>query len=478
MNRRGIALAGFLAFLLLAAIAGSDAAERGELPAAAAAQDWSLVEDLVGQGVEVDQAVADGMTALHYAVQFAHEPTVAMLLKSGADAGSATDYGITPLAIACGVNNARNVELLLEAGASTEQILPGETTLLMIASRTGNPDIVRLLSKSYDSLDAQERQGQTALMWAAAEGNLQAVEVLLEAGADPDIESENGFTAMMFAVREGRIEVARALLSHGVDVSFAMQPEKGGKRIPRKGTSALIMAVESGHFELAMMLVEQGADPNDLRSGFSPLHTLTNVRKPKWGEEPDGDPPRRGSGSMTDLQFVRAIVAAGADVNLQLERGQSGKAILGHKGATPVLMAGKTCDLPYLQLLVELGADPKIPNAEGCTGLMAAAGVGVRAVGEEPGSIEEVCAAIDFFMEHGVDVNSRDENGETAMHGAAYRNFPEVVEYLASRGADPGVWDQKNKWGWTPVMIAQGKRPGSFKPSPETVAALREAGAE
>ena len=128
-----------------------------------------------------------------------------------------------------------------------------------------------------------------------------------------------------------------------------------------------------------------------------------------------------------------------------------------------------------MQLLVELGADPSIANAEGATPLMAAAGVGVRAVGEEAGTEPEVIEAIQFLLDHGNDVNAVDENKETAMHGAAYRNFPRVVEFLASRGADSATWNHKNVSGWTPVMIAQGHRPGSFKPSPVTVAALNAA---
>ena len=60
------------------------------------------------------------------------------------------------------------------------------------------------------------------------------------------------------------------------------------------------------------------------------------------------------------------------------------------------------------------------------------------------------------------------------MHGAAYKNLPAVVEFLASKGADSNVWNRKNKHGWTPLIIAEGHRFGNFKPSPETEAALRE----
>ena len=64
-------------------------------------------------------------------------------------------------------------------------------------------------------------------------------------------------------------------------------------------------------------------------------------------------------------------------------------------------------------------------------------------------------------------------NGETAMHGAAYRNHPKVVQLLADKGAKIEVWNRTNKTGLTPLVIAEGHRPGlNFRPSPETVAAL------
>jgi ankyrin repeat protein len=263
------------------------------------------------------------------------------------------------------------------------------------------------------------------------------------------------------------------LIAAGVDVNAAIDSTKKGERVARDKTSALVIAVESGHYELAMELISAGADPNDQRNGFTCLHVISWVRKPNSGDDANGDPPPRGSGNLSALEFVRAIVAAGADVNARLKSGFGGRAILNPRGATPLLYAARTADVPLLKALVELGADPLIPNSEGATPLMAAAGVGVRAVNEEAGTEPEVVEAIDYLVSLGADVNTVDDNQETAMHGAAYRNFPKVVERLAYHGAVPKSWSHKNKAGWTPIMIAEGQRPGSFKPSPETVDALR-----
>jgi len=453
---------------------------QGDDPLAdiAEAQQWStLSNELRRDGVNVDTAQADGMTALHWAVYHNQAALVESLICAKCNLNAVTRYEVTPLAIAAAHHETATVKLLLDAGAEADVRSPGNETPLMIAARAGNTESIRQLLSHKASLEAKDKSGQTALMWAADAGNTDAIDALIAAGADLNATTAAGFTAMMFAARDGKLTVVKRLLDAGVDVNAMIDSESQrlGERAPRGGTSALTFAVESGHFELAMTLVAAGADPNDQRSNFSPLHAISWVRKPNSGDNPDGDPPPRGSGGLSDLEFVRAIVAAGADVNLKLTTGKPGKAMLDTQGATPMLFAARTADVPLMKLLVELGAEPLMPNVDGCTPLMAAAGVGVRSVDEEAGTEPEVVDAIDYLVGLGADVNTVDANEETAMHGAAYRCFPLVVKRLAEHGADSKTWDHKNKSGWTPMLIAKGYRPGSFKPHPETEAALRAA---
>src|SRR5262249_59050529 len=83
---------------------------------------------------------------------------------------------------------------------------------------------------------------------------------------------------------------------------------------------AWLRAVQNGHFELGIALVDAGADPNDVRSGFTALHTIAFVRKPDSSDNSD-PAPAIGAGRLTSLDFVREIVKRGANVNFRLAKG-------------------------------------------------------------------------------------------------------------------------------------------------------------
>ncbi len=452
-------------------------ANAADAPLADAAEkaDWPHVRELLQQHPDANAAQVDGMTALHWAAYHDDFEMAKRLLVAEANAKVENRYGVTPLSLACTNGNAELVRLLLTAGADSNSTLRGGETVLMTAACTGRVGPVQALLDAGAKVDAKDRKGQTPLMWAAAEGHAEVVELLINAGADVSARLKSGFTPLLFAAREGSIEVVQTLLKAGVDANESIETEKGGGRAPVNGASALMLAVENAHFELAVVLLKAGANPNDQRSGFTPLHALTWVRKPNRGDDDSGQPPPTGSGNVTSIQFVRELVAHGADVNTRLAKGDSGGGKLSMAGATPFLLASKTADLPYLRLLVELKADPLLPNKDGCTPLMAAAGIGTLAPTEEAGTEPECLAAVEYLLSLDADVNAVDQNGETAMHGAAYKSLPKMVQLLADKGAKIVVWNRKNKFGWTPLLIAEGFRPGNFKPSTDTIDAIHRA---
>jgi ankyrin repeat protein len=174
--------------------------------------------------------------------------------------------------------------------------------------------------------------------------------------------------------------------------------------------------------------------------------------------------------------LVRKLVEHGADVNARMtKRSGAGRHSLNTVGATPFLAACRTADVELMQLLADLGADPSIPTEEGSTSLMVAAGLGTRAPDEDAGTPEEVVEAVKFVLARGGDPNAVNSNGDTAMHGAAYKHVAAAVPLLVAAGADINIWNTKNHLGWTPLRIATGVHRGmNLRASPETAAAIRK----
>lgn len=428
--------------------------------------DLEHVRALIATGVDVNTADAYGTTVLHWAVHGDDVASGAALITAGADVNLANRFGAMPLALASENGSVAFIEVLLEAGANPNAATPEGETVLMTVARTGRADAVRLLLEHGAKPNLAEGwRGQTALMWAAAENNLAAANVLLAGGANVHARSSGGFSPLMFAVRAGHRDMARRLVDAGASPEETLLD----------GTSALVLAAKNGHYELGAFLLDAGADPDADDQGWTALHEIKWTRRPNLGFN---NPPPIITGDMSALDFIRALAAHGAnlDVRMTKEPNNRYRNVLNRVGSTPFLLAAKAADVEMMRLLVEVGADPLLPNEDGTTPLMVAAGVGIWAVGESPGTNAEALDAVKYALELGGDVTTIDDNGDTALHGAIIRGWEPLVRFLLDQGAD---LDAVNEKGWTPLRIAKGvfySNTGKRWPEIETL--LLELGAD
>ena len=471
-------IAALLAAVWLVGVGISSA--QGGLIDAVRANDVGAVRTRLDARADVNAVQPDGTTALHWAVERDAIEIVQLLIRAGASVKATNRYGATPLWLASLNGNATTIGVLLEAGADPSAASDEGETALMVAARTGKVDAVSLLlARGADPNVKEQWRGQTALMWAAAEGYAAVIETLVARGADVSARSNGGFTAILFAAREGRIAAVDALLKAGADMNDSLPirkrpPQNAPPPPPDPGPNVFLLAAANAHYELAAWLLDRGADPNAAPQGFTALHQVSWVRKA--GIAGSNNPAPQGSGTMDSLTFVRKLVAKGATLDTRAtKKPNMGVTTLNSIGATPFLLAARTADAPLMKLLAELGANPQLTNEDGSTPLMVAAGLGTNAPGEDPGTEPEVLDAVKVALDLGNDLNVVDKNGETAMHGAAYKHVPTVVHYLADKGARADVWNRPNSKGWTPLKIAEGVQRGmNIVSSPVTATAIRQ----
>ena len=289
-------------------------------------------------------------------------------------------------------------------------------------------------------------------MFAAAENNAAAVKLLIEAGAEMNVHSKEwafpeykyvtngmavfqlprgGWTALMYAARQNAVDAAAMLADLKADLN-ATDPD---------GTTALELAILNVHYDLASLLLKKGADPNVTdSSGMTALYAAVDMRSP-------AGMMTRPNPKLTDeidaAEMVKILLANGGNPNARLKKPIIGRhnnlvgdTSLG-EGTTPLMRASKGNDLPVMRLLLDAGADATLTLKDRTTTAMIASSV----------------EAIKLLVEHGVDVNAFNTNGQTILHNAAGRGANAVIQYVAEKGAR---LDKKDKQGRTPLDIANG----------------------
>ncbi|MEQ1757277.1 MAG: ankyrin repeat domain-containing protein [Vicinamibacterales bacterium] len=462
-----------MAFAVLTSVALGAAGDQ-RLIQAVKAGEVRTVQTLLAQRVDVNATEPDGTTALHWAVHNGDVALVERLLRAGANVKTTNLFGVTPLSEASVAANTAILAALLKAGADVNARTSDGQTALMAVARTGNIEAARLLVERGADVNAKESWlGQSALMWAASDNLPLMVKELIGRGADVNARStvhnwerdvtaeprqkympRGGWTPLLFAARDGALDAATVLVESGADLDL-QDPDL---------VSPVVMAIVNGHFDVARLLVEKGADVNlSDRWGRTALWAAVDMHTPLASERPEV--AERGSVSPTDL--LQAILARGADVNAQLilfppfrSLADRGNDTLLTIGATPMLRAAKGGDIVAMKLLMQKGADIRTPNLDGITPLLAAAGVGSRD-SDTRGRYKtqkDAVEAVTLLLDAGADVNAADNQGRTALHGAAFWGFNDLVRTLVARGARV---DAKDRQGRTPVDSAMGRAGGN-----------------
>jgi ankyrin repeat protein len=360
-------------------------------------------EILKERNYNINDRDQNGETALHLTCKAANVDIARYLLENGADPTARDNDGLTPLHIAA-------------AYISDSDIFD----LLLVANR--NVDI-----------DASDESGMTALHFATATSNVTCARFLLSNGANPNTRNQNGSTPLHFAAMFAKdMDIVELLVNHkDVDAVNCLDNSE---------LNALMHCAtfnENGHGERIVNLLREKRASAEERN-------ILNGSLIIW----DGDQPDREDVQHFYLSHRERMLGSrekeGQSVDY-VDFFNDDKVKIEDKIEKMFLIrldnAMANSDVEKVRHLIEMGAELSKATWGGGRNALHAASKYVTKT-----ELLDVILATGIF-----DVNSRDENGHTALRFAVDANSVENVRHLLEQGADPTISDND---GFTPFHMA------------------------
>ncbi len=342
---------------------------------------------------------------------------------------------------------------------------------LHLAARQGNAtEVARLIDEGTDINETEFMDGNTALHWSALKGHKEVLEILVNKGGNSKSLDRNQYSLLHYAAQEGRREMVAYLLEKrldakakaesgdtplhcvgqgGKDVGFLMRNGYVGE--PKDSAQDTLMpSTESGDRKaIAGMLLDRGAEIEATnRYGYTPLHCAAMggdkgvieallARGAKVNAKTSSQwIPLHYAALNGPVECIALLLEQGADIHAKADDGE-----------TPIVVAsrsGRSDTFNYL-----LGKGGKLDGTmEGFTSLHLAATVGQVDV-------------VKTILAKGIDIDARDEYGNTALQSAAYNMNKEMVQFLLESGADPNAKDNSGRTALHEVVKRESRNIGA-----------------
>jgi ankyrin repeat protein len=384
--------------------------------------------------------------------------------------GTLTAYTLQPEAMAYGFDTGDGLAAvhvcsifgltsLLQRLPTTELDRPARgtgRTPLGYACRMGHVDTVMFLLKSGADPDSRSADGlivnagsSSALARASKHGHVKIVHMLLDAGADVNSQNSaaenSGETSLTSASAMGHTEIARILVEHGADINAQ------DRAASSFGETPLISASRVGHASIVELLLESGADPNlKTAVGSTALHeaikssivTVVEVLLRSPNVKLTSITPREGEivSLLTSLFQLRsleilklALTRDDLDIN---EKDQNGRTALWWLLSAPHDEYDSEFQLGAAKLIIQHPRrDANVVDLAGWTYVMRF--LNARILNAE---------LLGLLLEHSVDIDHKDEDGETAIfHAVTLRYSVQMTSVLIDHGADLTVKDSRGQ---------------------------------
>ena len=367
---------------------------------AATTGDTALVEWLLSHNANVHTTNNESYSALYFAVINGHQEVIRKLLAVGAPVDIVTSAGETLLQLSVD-KGVEQIGMLLDAGANLELENGSGQTVLNTAIEQEKPGVVKLLIDRKVNIRHRDRSGWSPIHDASGyRPNAEVARLLIDAGASLTEVTKSGQTPLHLAANQCRPEIIAVLLEFRSALDIQQRNSDG--------ETPLLSAVLGGNLECVRRLIQAGADINtQCSNGWTPLMRAIYL-----------DEPHEVVSfllSRPDLEISRSSPKLGAALHIACAR----------------------LDLATVIKLLDKGADvnQQLPGVRPTPLMAACMPRNISDFSTRSEYLNNIDQIVRTLVDRGADIHAKHSNPvPTILCAAALYSGPSTINYLVSKG--------------------------------------------
>ncbi|KAL6625850.1 ankyrin repeat-containing domain protein [Neocallimastix sp. 'constans'] len=386
-----------------------------------------IFEYLLNHGADCNTKDSNGNPLLFLAIN--NNPLLVryLLKKPNININEKDANGNYPLINAISQNDLDNVILLVkyakDYGVDMNIYDMNGNTPLTLSYKQGHFEIFRFLVKYLDIINEKDASGNSIIYYSINEGDVATTKYLISNGIDVNFKDKFGNSTLHISIYKKNREIISALLQNKNIIL---------NTINKRGESPLITIIKINDYsckdneDIIKELIKRGSSVNFVdNAGNSPLVYAIQKRT---------------------LPIVKLLIKKGANVNFIIKK----------RSQSILMYAIELGEIELVKHLVKSGADIDYINEKGISILRKASEIGDREIFEFlikynanncfTGDIceNEIVYSIisknrldllKILIANNLDINIRDNDGDTAITYAIRNRMIDILKYLVSCGA-------------------------------------------